>query len=473
MPGLPTDLNALSVRRSSGFTPALRPPRRWFSRVFLPLGLLVGFAALVGWASRDFILPATPITVTPVIAKKGIVQATGVELFSATGWIEPRPTPIEVPALTEGVVEDLLVLPGQSVLKGQIVARLIHEDCQLGLDAAEEELAERRSKVESADADVLEATAQVRAADVTARAEEELFKNNATGKVRYEQALAQQAMARAKLKQAEARRKEAEARVRQGEVAVRTAQLKVDRMTVRAPASGVVMQVNTVPGRMVGVRSLNAGAMDSLITLYDPNSLQVRVEVPIDKFHLVRPGQPAAVEVDVIAGERLLGTVLYDTHETDINRNTVRVKVGLIHPPSGTFAWPWPLPGPGHLAVQGALQALHQAALEVRGPLKKLRPGMIAKVHIISPATETKETGGEVLRLMIPKRLLIKNGNQSQVWIVNQIEGHATLVNLVPGSGQQGELVEIAEGLQPSDKLVVSGREALKPGQRVKITGEE
>jgi multidrug efflux pump subunit AcrA (membrane-fusion protein) len=473
MAGTHTDLQALSVRRTLGSSSTLRAPRRWVSRVLLPTFLLLGFAALAGWAGREYLLPASPVSVTPVIGKKDIVLATGAELFSATGWIEPRPTAIDVTALAEGVVEELLVLPGQTIAKNQIVARLIDKDARLALQAAEEDLAERRLRAESAEADIAEAQAQLRAADVVARSEEELFQNKAIGRARYEQAVAQQAVARAKLKQAEARAKEHVARVRQGEVAVSAAHLKLERMTVRSPAAGVVMQLNTVPGRMVGVRSLGANQLDALVTLYDPGSLQVRVEVPIDRFHLVRPGQQASVEVDVIPGERLLGTVLYDTHETDINRNTVRVKVGLVRQLAGTFAWPWPLPAHEQLAAAATLHCCELAVAELNGPLKKLRPGMIAKVRIISPPTATAQQGGEVLRLMIPQGLVVKEGDKHLVWIANQEAKTAVLTPVVLGRGRQGELIEIVSGLQPSDKLITSGREQLKPGERIRIVREE
>jgi multidrug efflux pump subunit AcrA (membrane-fusion protein) len=468
-----TDLQALSVRRSGPSGPTLRPPRRWLSRFLLPLALLVGFAGLVVYASWEFLLPAAPVSVTPVIAHRGIVQAAGVELFSATGWIEPRPTPIEVTALAEGVVEELLVLPSQVVQKNQVVARLIDRDARLALEVVEQDLAERLVRVDSAKAELADAQAQFTAAQVAFRAEETLYQNNATFKVRFEQARAQYHSAQAKVKQAESRLKETQVRVRQGQVAVDAAQLRLERMQVRAPAAGVVMQINTVPGRMVGVRSVTPGVSDSLIMLYDPNSLQARVGVPLSKFQFVRPGQPAWVEVDVAAGERLLGTVLFDTHEVDANNTRVVVKVAIVRPPAATLHWPTSLPGMEHSASELLMQSLSLTVQELQGPLKKLRPGMLATARFISPAIESQESGGEVLRLMIPRRLVLQEGNQARVWIVNQAESRAQLAPVSLGRGTQGDFVEVAEGLLPSDKLITTGRERLTAGQRLRIAAEE
>lgn len=76
------------------------------------------------------------------------------------------------------------------------------------------------------------------------------------------------------------------------------------------------------------------------MTLYDPKKLQVRVEVPVAKFALVRSGQPAEVEVeDVLPGVKIAGTVLYDTHQANVSRNSVPVKVALPDdPPAASVA---------------------------------------------------------------------------------------------------------------------------------------
>ncbi len=473
------DLQALSVRRLPTNGTLLRPPRRWFTRVVLPLVLLAGFGGLVAWASWDLIVPSTPVTVTPVVARKGIVQATGVELFSTTGWIEPGPTPIEVPALAEGVVEQLLVLPGQRVSANQPIAKLVDIDARLALQAAEAESAERRLKVKTAQADAEAAEAQLRGAEALLAADEELFKNRVIGRTRLEQTLAQRDVAKARLEQAKAMFKEGEARVRLAETQEEIARLRLERMTVRTPLAGIVMSLNTVPGRMVGNRTLVGATpsslvtMDSMVTLYDPEKLQVRFYVPIGKFQLVRPGQPASVEVDVLPGRRLAASVLYDTHDTDLNREAVPVKAGLSRHSGLSLAGAWLPASPVQMAANGLLQGIGASLEGPLSPHQKLRPGMSAKVRVFSPPTETKETGGEVLRLFVPKRLLTSEGKEARIWIVDQAHGRAMLVTVTPGQATLGDLVEIAQGLQPSDKLIVSGRESLAPGQRVRITGEE
>ena len=465
------DLQALSVTRGPSQRTVLQPPRRWMTRIFLPLTLLAGFGALVVWSSWDLLTPRLPVTVMSVVARKTVVEARGVELFTATGWVEPRPYPIEVPALAEGVIERLLVLPGQAVEANQVVAKLIDTDAKLALDAVRQDLVERRLKVRSAQADLAEMEAQLRSSKVRVKVDEDLVREKLVSPVRLELTIAEQDVAEARVTQAKARLAEAEARLQQALVAEQVAQLRLDRMNVRSPVTGIVMSVNTVPGRMVGVRNLAGNAPESLLTLHDADDLQVRVEVPLEKFRLVRPDQPALIEVDALPGQRLAGVVLYDTHETDIQRNTVRVKVGLVHIPgrflNAVACFPVnSLPQSTFLAItQGMRRWVH--------PQDYLRPGMIAKVRVQSPPTADKETGGEILRIVIPEGLLVKDEGQIRVWLVDQARGRAVLRPVALGQALGNERVEIVQGLQPSDKLITTSRELLRPHIRVVISGEE
>src|SRR5262249_60892163 len=87
--------------------------------------------------ARDARPRPRPPTVVPVPTPgAGARRGAGTPLFQAAGWVEPRPTPLLVTALAEGVVEQLLVVEGQAVKAGEPVARLVDADARLALDAA-------------------------------------------------------------------------------------------------------------------------------------------------------------------------------------------------------------------------------------------------------------------------------------------------------------------------------------------------
>ena len=113
------DLRQLAVDRSSG---NLRSRRHVLTRYALPAVLILGFLALIAWAGWDLVFPPRAVTVVPVFATDVQFQTEGDPMFRAAGWIEPRPTPIGVPALTDGIVDQLLVVEDQPVTAGQPVA---------------------------------------------------------------------------------------------------------------------------------------------------------------------------------------------------------------------------------------------------------------------------------------------------------------------------------------------------------------
>jgi HlyD family secretion protein len=129
------------------------------TRYGLPGAIFAGFAAVVGWSLRDRLWPSKPVTVVPVIASRSEVVAADTPLFHAAGWDEPRPQPVVVSALTEGIVEEMLVVEGQAVVAGQVVARLIRRDAEIELERAEADVSLRDAELQSAKAALIAAQA--------------------------------------------------------------------------------------------------------------------------------------------------------------------------------------------------------------------------------------------------------------------------------------------------------------------------
>jgi RND family efflux transporter MFP subunit len=471
--------------------------------------LLAGFAGLLAWASWDWIVPPLEVKVVPVLVQTGGVEVrVGQELFKATGWIEPRPLPIDVPVQTEGMyrVVEVKINPGESVKAGQVLFRLDDAKPRLDLEASQKRLARRKAAVGSAEADrekarvtlqnagvaieltrkeweaevrtveadVTKAQAMAANADLSLKVEEDLFKS---GTVRSDVKVSQARLMRdvaaaevtnAKAKLAKARTSsevqvrlaetaraaaeadvnslkakvvEAEQEVADAEVEVKKAQLELTRTEIVAPVDGVVMQLNVRAGSMAGGPPKLSDKENAAVTLYEPKMLQVRVEVPIAKFQFVRYGHPVVVEIeDVLPGQKLTGTVLYDTHLANVARNSVPVKVSLPDEPP-----------------------------------PQLRPEMIASVRFQAPATQDHSKSETVQNLVVPRRLLIDQGDAVRVWVVDPLGVSAELRTVTlrdSDKGRTSETVEVVSGLQASDKLIATGLEQLKPGSRIRIVGE-
>jgi multidrug efflux pump subunit AcrA (membrane-fusion protein) len=507
------DLSQLAVQRSAPAPSAIKARRHWFTRYIIPLAILAGFASLFAWAARDSFLPAQSVTVTPVIVTHATVQQEGTPLFQAAGWIEPRPTPIVVSALAEGVVEEIYAVEGQQVEQGTPLAKLINTDAKLSLQQAEANLRLCEADVNHANAALIAARttlenpnrlqaaladAESRLAETklvlgnlpymieTAKTRRQLAEENVDRKERAGQAIAGRVLREAKAElaaaesalaelqsrgptlerqvealerkrtaldeqlrlmteqkravaSAEATLAAAKARRDQAHLSVETARINLERMIVYAPISGRVLTLDARPGkRLMGMDPASEQNSSAVVTMYDPKSLQVRVDVRLEDVPNVQIGQPVEIETAALA-KPIGGTVLWTTTRADIQKNTLQVKVTIDDPPA------------------------------------VITPEMLAQVTFLAPpqAVESSEDKQEPLRLMIPRQLVIGGEGGSSVWLADFEHRVARQQQVQIGRAATEQLVEVASGLSPTDKLIVMGRESLSEGARIRVTSED
>jgi RND family efflux transporter MFP subunit len=508
------DLSQLAVaRRPAAAGSALNTRRRWFTRYVLPLGILAAFVGLFAWAARDSFLPAQSVTITPVIVTRAEVQQDGTPLFQAAGWIEPRPTPVVVSSLATGIVDELLVAEGQLVEKGQPLATLIETDAKIALAQTEASLRLATAEVQNAQAQLvaariaLEKPNELKAA--LAGAESMLAETNLTlgnlpyaveaAKTRYQLAIdnverkeqagdavagrllrearAELAAAQSALAELESRRptlelqvaalerkraalgeqlqlmseqkravaeaeallSAAQARREQAQLAVDAAQLNLERMTIRAPIAGRILALDCRPGkRLAGLDPISENNASAVVSLYDPKNLQVRVDVRLEDIPQVRIGQPVEIATAALA-KPLVGEVLWVTTKADIQKNTLQVKVAIQDPPA------------------------------------VITPEMLAQVTFVAPPEAVKRTASEQqpLRMLVPRQLVSGGDGGSTVWVADVEHGVAQQAQVQLGRAGTDQLVEVTSGLDPTDKLIVGGRESLVPGARIRIAGED
>ncbi len=507
------DLRQLAVARDAPAVPAA-PRRRLLTRVVLPGLLLVGFAGLVAYALRETLSPPRAVTVIPVLtAQARGDQPADAPLFRGAGWVEPRPTARLATALSEGVVEQLLVVEGQEVKRGQLVARLVSADAKLALESAEADVQLREAELVAADAALSAATARVQdpvhlkveladAEAALAKAESEQaglasqlkaaqsrqaaaqrdwdYRQKATDVVpaaSLAKSKSDLEAATAAVEELQTRQKRlpvevaalkgkrdalqlkaerkvdevrqaaearsgvatARARLRQAKVACDAAKLKLERMEIKAPASGRVLALVARPGmRLTGLNPGSLHDSSTVLTLYDPANLQARVDVRLDDVAKVFPGQKARIESAAAPGKTFEGRVLLATSQADIQKNTLSVKVALIDPPAA------------------------------------LRPEMLCQVTFLSPPrTEAPgERKHEPYRMLVPKQLIESSAAGPALWVADRLSGTARR-RVVELGLAAGDLVEVVSGLDASDKVIVGGREGLRDGDRVRVAGED
>ncbi|WP_425619142.1 efflux RND transporter periplasmic adaptor subunit [Anatilimnocola sp. NA78] len=509
----PVDLRQLAVDRSASVAATAPKRRNLVTRYGLPLGILVAFAGVIGWSLQDSLLPAKPVTVTPVVLTRAEVQQSGTPLFQAAGWIEPRPTATVVSAQVEGIVESLLVVEGQEVKLGQPLAKLVDADARLALldakaalrlrdaelalaqathQAAEKSLAHPvhlRAAVAEAEAALAKVATDSQSIPLllnSARARLQLAQHDLDGKKKVGDAIPLRSVQRAqsefdsatatvheleqraksldsearstkervealrsqlemkteenrRFKEAVANCSIAEARVEQARLAVETAELRLTRMVVVAPSDGRVLALHAQPGRrLMGLAPASERDSSAVISLYDPKNLQVRADVRLEDVPNTQLGQPVQISTAALATP-LTGTVVAVTSQADIQKNTLQVKVAIHDPPT------------------------------------VIKPEMLVQVTFLAPEQPGNQNlaDQDLIRHLIPKELVKTTAEGTSVWVANLQTSRSRLQPIQLGRASTERLVEVIQGLTATDKLIVSGRDELSPGKRIRVVGED
>lgn len=228
------------------------------------------------------------------------------------------------------------------------------------------------------------------------------------------------------------------AKVEQARVTVAEAKLRLDRMTVRAPVDGRVYQLIAYPGStLTGGMGRDNSDGSTIVTLYQPNMLQVRVDVRFEDIPKVSLGQAVEIDNPALAAP-LAGRVLFVSSEADIQKNTLEVKVALDAPPA------------------------------------VFKPDMLVDVTFLAPPDpEATTTAAEETRLLVPQQLIQQGDAGPFVWVADQSTQVARKMPLDTGPVTSGGMVQVDGDLTISSRLIASGTDGLMDGQRIRVTGEQ
>jgi RND family efflux transporter MFP subunit len=212
--------------------------------------------------------------------------------------------------------------------------------------------------------------------------------------------------------------------------AVEAAEANVRRLSqlqsfekIYAPYSGIVTQRNTDIGDLINAGSATSNnTAKELFHIASVNQLRVFVAVPEVYAPDIHNGDNATLTLDEYPGQLFTGIVTRNSGSIDPSSRTLNVEV------------------------------------DVNNQNEKLLPGAYVFVHFKIPV-QSRE-------LSIPSDALIFRSQGLQVGIVR--DGRVHLQTITIGK-DNGKTVEVATGLTPSDKVVLSPSDSLAEGQQVNI----
>ena len=293
-------------------------------------------------------------------------------VYSGTAPIEAF-AEADVIAKVGGEVREILVEEGDEVVKGQVLARLDGDRLRLELNQSEANLQKLRRDYE-------------RNVDLKDKG---LISTGDFDKIRYEmEAL---------------------------EASYNLARLELDYTRIRAPIDGVLSNRYI---RIGNTNDVNDPAFP--VTSYDP--LVAYLHVPEREYRNIRQGQPVGIDIDALAGQRVIATV-------------TRVSP-IVDPETGTF----------------------KITIEIRDDERRIKPGMVGRISIVYDQHSNV--------LQIPRSAILENAGKMSVFVVEGDKAIRRPVRIGYGSGG---MVEIVEGLADADRVVTMGQIGLKDDALVTI----
>ena len=199
------------------------------------------------------------------------------------------------------------------------------------------------------------------------------------------------------------------------ETNLRQAQVEHERGFLKAPIGGSVNHLYVDAGEYVG-----RGA--PVLDLVNVDRIKINLNVPELDVRFLKTGQEALVTVDALPDRKLAGVVEFVAYKADPATKTFHVRV------------------------------------LVDNSAREIRPGMIARVALLRRAVPDA--------LAAPLFALVNKGGEHIVFV--EKDGVA-LARTVSIGVIEGDRVQITKGLEPGDRLIVTGQTEVEEGMRVQV----
>ncbi len=242
---------------------------------------------------------------TKVTAEKAL-KRTIIEIVNASGKIYPE-IEVKVSPDISGEITELTVQEGDSVKKGQVVARIYADIYSIQANQAASGVAQSQAQVANSQAALDALKAQLDQAQKTFEMQKQLFDEKVISRNEFN-------VAEANYRSAQANYNAAKQGIRGGQAAVQSAQASLakankdlGRTAVIAPMNGVVSLLNVKKGERVVGSNMMAGT--EMLRIADMAKIEIRVDVSESDIPKVHLGDSGVVTVDAYNDRKFKGIV--------------------------------------------------------------------------------------------------------------------------------------------------------------------
>ncbi len=231
---------------------------------------------------------------------------TIIETVNASGKVYPE-VEVKVSPDVSGEIVELTVNEGDSVTKGQVVARIFADILASQRDQASAVVSQQQAQVANVSAQLGALKATLDQTEANYNRQKKLFDEKVISRLEYEQADQAYRSAKANYAAAQESINSSKAAVRSAQAQLTRADKDVGRTVIVAPMSGIVSLLSVKKGERVAGNSFNVGT--EMMRIADMRSIEVRVDVGENDIPKVKIGDTALVEVDAYSNRKFKGLV--------------------------------------------------------------------------------------------------------------------------------------------------------------------
>jgi len=240
------------------------------------------------------------------VATEKAARKTIIETVNASGKVYPE-IEVKVSPDVSGEITELTVLEGDSVRRGQVLARVYADIYNSQREQAAALVNQQQATVENSRAQLESLQSAMELAERTYNRQKQLLDEKVISRAEFEQAENTYRSAKANYNAALQGIRSGQAGVASAKASLDRASKDVSRTVVTAPMDGVISLLNVKLGERVVGNSMMAGT--EMMRIADMSRIEVRVDVGENDIPKVHLGDSAIVEVDAYTNRKFKGIV--------------------------------------------------------------------------------------------------------------------------------------------------------------------
>ncbi|MBN2728959.1 MAG: efflux RND transporter periplasmic adaptor subunit [Bacteroidales bacterium] len=389
------------------------------------------------------------------VAVEEVARQEVIETVSASGKIQPV-REVKLSPDVSGEIVELLVKEGDHVKKGDVLARITTDIYQANYDQVAASVNSQRANLANSEARLSQSEAQYINAEATYNRNKQLYEQGAISQAEYESAKANYEVSKADVDAAKQTVNASRYNVYSGMASMNEANKNLNRTTIIAPVDGTISQLNVEVGeRVAGASQFSAGT--EILRIADLQEMEVMVSVNENEIVKLEIGDTANVEVDAYPDKKFKGVVTEIANSANVSGTSVDQVSNF------------------DVTIRILMSSYIDMIPEDDKEYSPFRPGMSATVDIITE--KAKNVIAVPVQSVTTREVEDDSLNENKdgeileyVFIVE--DGVVTLREVKTGI-QDNEYIQILEGLEETEKVVVAPYSAiakkLQGGEQVKV----